>query len=135
MEIKYIFLNSTDLLETDSSLSMGWFVIDGNTLFENTKCMVAIALTDLAEGMQYLTRHKSGGFSWIPADSGETVLFRRSGNKISFQYKAKKIETEFDLFYRSVYDSVNTLAAELLHFRDEVATESAYVDLTNILKN
>lgn len=135
MEIKYIFLNPEDLLETDSSLSLGWFVIDGNAVFEYTKCILTIALSDLIEGLHYLIRHKSGGFSWSPADSGESVLFRRSGNKISFHYKTKKIETEFDLFYKSVYDLGNTLASELFHLRNEVTIEAAYIDLTNTLKN
>lgn len=135
MEIKYIFSNPEDLLEEDSSLSLGWFVMDNINVFEHTKCMVIIAIADLAEGLKHLRKYKSGGFAWNPADNGETVLFQRSGNKISFRYKTQKKEIEFDLFYKSVYDSGNALATELFLFRHEVTTETAYIDLINTLKN
>lgn len=110
-------------------------MINDISLFENTKCIITIAITDLAEGLKNLRKHKSGGFLWIPADSGEKILFQRSGNKISFQHKTKKIEIEFDLFYKSVYDLGNKLVTELLHFRNEVVNESAYIYLINILKD
>jgi hypothetical protein len=134
--MRYFFHDEMDLLGNDSSLSLGWFSIEDIEIVKETKCILLIALIDLADGLLQLKLKRNGTFAWHPCDSGETVIFRSKNNKaFEMLYKDFKANLDIDLFLPALFQLSKNVSAEMYGLRREVVNEGAYTDLITLINN
>ena len=133
--MKCFFYDKMDLLGEDSSLSLGWFSIEGIEVVKETQCILLIALCELAEGLSQLKIKRSGAFSWQPCDSGETVTFRSKKTLLEMTYKTHRANLTIDLFLSQVLQLAKDVSSEMYSLRKEVENESAYKDVIVMIDN
>ncbi len=131
--MEYYFLDKEELKKDDSSLSLGWFKIDGMEIVKDKYCMITISLCDLIEGLILLNKKRVKLFKWFPCDSGEVVVLERKEGKVIIKYKSEEIVKNINDFYTEVIKICNDVFFELKKYRYEVVNESAFIDLAQII--
>lgn len=132
---QFIFCNENDLLENDSSLTLGYFIIDKVILFEKTKCILVMSLNDLMDGLIDLSKAKGKkSFKWFPADSGEKVILNKENDKLFFQYDNIILNMNFRDFYFLIHKMSKDLSETLIEYRPNIIEETPMIDMLSIME-
>ena len=133
--MKYYFLNINELTEDDSSLILGWFKINDVEIVKETKCIILIALSDLAYGLIKMKNKSNAKYAWTPCDSGECITFERKKSTLKVLYKNNEINLQFEVFYNELLEMIKNISEEMYTLRNAVKNEVAFVDLIKILNS
>lgn len=133
-EARFVFDNENDLLEKDSSLTLGYFIICNVVFFEESKCILTISLNDLMEGLLNISKPEfKKSFKWTPADSGEIAILKTQKSKLIITYNNVTLEINLDEFIEQICNMAKRLHNILINYRFEAEDESPIVDMLDIL--
>jgi hypothetical protein len=131
--IRYVYNDKEELIDNDSSLILGWFIINDTSFFELTKCILTISLADLLYELDSHRNKKKCKFDWYPSDSGEKVVFEKNNEVLKLKYKNKEINFQYIDFYDEIISTSYSLIKDMYKHRINVKNESPFKDLNNLL--